>query len=343
MKNYAIVGFIYNHPCPLKCDFCCHTTDVVGSGRLTPAKVVPVAIDFATHDSVIRFAFSGGDPFLFYDDIVAIVSELRANNVREPFHVVSSGYWAISVEEARRKLAPLAGLGMDNICISYDEEHAKIVSPQYIYNIASVCDELGIRLEVFGIFWDPGKKTEDLLPNLAKDGSVAIYTNLAMPIGAARNFFLSGPRYDLPNAKKFSCGKPGVYDIAIYPDGESYPCCSGGFNKEAGLSCGNVFSDTAEDILGRVFSNFHARIAKEIGFDALYEKVKTTLPQIASHLPAFESVDSVCEICSSIYRCKVTLDQLAPVYQDMEVRYILSEVESDWRRINNVVDAASAG
>src|SRR4029079_18528470 len=43
--NFATVGFIYNYPCPLKCNFCCHTKENVGEGRLHPGNVVPLILD----------------------------------------------------------------------------------------------------------------------------------------------------------------------------------------------------------------------------------------------------------------------------------------------------------
>ena len=331
MKNYAIVGFIYNHPCPLKCNFCCHTAEVVGPGKLTPEKVAPVIERFAVHDSVVRFAFSGGDPFLFLDEIMLTMKTVREAGVTQPFHMVTSGYWADSDEVAMDILRPLFDLGMDNLCLSFDREHAKYVPVEYIYRIERTCVQLGIKLEVFGVFWDEGDTVEKVAPGLTH---AKTYSDLAMPIGAARNLFLEGARYQQADSKKFSCGKPKVYDVAIYPNGDVFPCCSGGFNKEAKLECGNVFRDESSEILNRVFTNFHVRIAKEIGFNRLYDIVREKRPDLYDRLTPFEAVDSVCEICRNIHASEDLRADLREVYEEMEIDYVLSEVDKDWAVIS---------
>src|SRR6185312_12642219 len=92
--NFATVGFIYNYPCPLKCNFCCHTKENVGEGRLHPGNVVPLILDFARYENVRRFAFTGGDPFVYIREILEIMRAARAAGVAQPFHMVTSGYWA---------------------------------------------------------------------------------------------------------------------------------------------------------------------------------------------------------------------------------------------------------
>lgn len=325
MRNYAIVGLIYSQACPLSCNFCCHTKEVVGHGKFSPDLVTPFLLDFSKRPEVIRIAFSGGDPFLFLPDILEIMSRLRSEGVTQPFHMVTSGYWATDLKACEKVLSELSALGMDALDVSYDTEHARFVPRDRIDNISTACHALGIKLEIFGNFWNSAERVEDLLPNLKKFDKM--YSNLVMPIGAARVHF-KGPRYQIPEEKKYACGKPGVYDVAIYPDGTVYPCCSGGFNKEAKLECGNVFSDSAEDILRAVFTNFHARIAKEIGFDKLYKYAELVNPELFSRLPKFSDVDSVCEICRDINSNPALRTSLDEIYNELELDYVMKSIGS---------------
>ncbi len=331
MRNYAIVGFIYNHPCPVSCDFCCHSVEVVGKGRLTPETVTPLVVKFAKIPSVVRFAFSGGDPFLYRHEITAIMREARGQGVKQPFHMVSSGYWATTDEVVSETLDALQAVGLDAICLSYDQGHGETVPPTNLERIVRHCQTRKITTDIWGIFWEQGKTVEQLLPSLV--GHVKMTSNLAMPIGAAINHYFEGPRYDIPDSKKYSCGRARVYEVAIYPDGETFPCCSGGFNKEAKLGCGNVFQDDAQTIIDNVFHHFHARTAKEIGFDKLYAKVNELRPALTSKLVPFANVDSVCELCRHIHSNADLVSQLTDVYEALEIDYVLAKVEKDWHLV----------
>ncbi|MBY5426996.1 radical SAM/SPASM domain-containing protein [Rhizobium leguminosarum] len=326
MKNYAIVGFIYNQPCPLKCNFCCHTPDVVGKSKFSADKLADVLQEFSRETSVMRFAFSGGDPFLYLDEIKSGMALARKRGVQQPFHIVTSAYWAKDKNVAQEKIRELSILGMDALDISYDAEHAKFVTPEQIYNAIDACEANDVRIEVFGTFWYPDQRVRDLLPELG--AHVVTYENLVMPVGAAKPMF-HGRRYNLPRSAKMSCGKPRVYDVAIYPDGEVFPCCSGGFNKEAKLSCGNVYSNDAKQILETVFTLFHARLAKEIGFEALYRKAAEARPDLAARLPDPESVDSVCQICRDIHSDSDLREALADIYDEMELEYVFDNIDKD--------------
>ena len=327
MTSLATVGFVYSEACPLHCDFCCHTREVVGPGRLSPEKIVPVIADFAGEPSVKRFAFTGGDPFVHYREILETLEACRALGVTQPFHAVTSGYWAKTADQVRDILVPLRTLGMDAICLSYDREHARWVTPRQIEMIVNCARSLEMDVTISGVFWNQEDKVDDLLPNLAQGGSLAFASQLVAPIGRARRTYGSKPRYDLTPAQKASCFSPNYYDISIYPTGDAYPCCSGGFNKEGRLECGNVFVDRAQVVLQRAFAMFHARIAKELGFDRLYAKVARMRPDLLDQLVPLDTVDSVCQVCSLLHANSDLMSELEPVYAALELDYILEQIE----------------
>lgn len=329
MSNFAIVGFIYSQACPLRCNFCCHTPAVVGDGRFTPDEVARTIIEFAAQKTVIRFAFSGGDPFLFIDEIIYAMGVARDADVKQPFHVVTSGYWASSPSDTTILLDRLKQLGMDALDVSYDVEHSRFVPKENILNIANACDNLRIKLDIFGNFWHTSERLEDMLPPMP---GVQFHSALVMPIGAARQHF-NGVRYEIADSMKYSCGRARLYDIAIYPDGSAYPCCSGGFNKEAGLELGNIRIDKAQDILMNAFSNFHVRIAKEIGFEKLYQEIERINPSLLKRLTQFSDVDSVCEICRNLHRDDKLQADLVEIYETMEVQYVMDRVEVEYPQL----------
>lgn len=309
----ANIGFFYTSACPLQCDFCCHTPEVVGPGEFDPARLADIIGDFARQGAVQRFFFSGGDPFVRIGEIRSIIEDCRRAGVAQPIHLVTAGYWARSDAATARLLEPLHALGVE-LHVSYDTEHARFVPADNIHRIAAACRRLGMTLKIFGTFWHQDERLEDLLP--AYPGVITGST-LVAPIGAARAKF-HGRRYELPDHCKVSCGGAGVYDIGVYPDGTAYACCSGGFNKEGGLVCGNVFEDDAARVLEHAFRFFHVRIAKEIGFDKLYERVRAARPDLTPRLRKFSDVDCVCEVCSAIHGSPALLAELSNIYEEMK-------------------------
>ena len=315
----ATVGFVYNEPCPLKCDFCCHTKEVVGTGRMTPENIIPVVLKFASHPSIFRYAFTGGDPFVYYKDIVAIMSAARQHGVTQPFHIVTSGYWAKSDKIADQRIATLKSLGMDVLYVSHDLEHQKWVSAEYVYRIEDACHRHGIELHVHGIFWDRSTTVEDLLPALKTKN---VNTGYVAPIGRARAQSERIMR-DTPDCEKSSCGNPLDYDLTVYPNGDVFPCCSGGFNKEGKFLLGNVFTDDAESIIANCYKNFVVVVAKEIGFHKLFERVPLEERKRLG-IPEFSQVATVCEVCSVIHGRQEIMQALKPVLDEMEIAHCVS-------------------
>ena len=182
-------------------------------------------------------------------------------------------------------------------------------------------------MHVYGVFWNPDERVEDLLPISTAYRRQAS----SSPIGAARPLFNGRTRYkDVPDANKSSCGKCSDYDITIYPNGDTFPCCSGGFNKEAKLHCGNAFRDSAADIMAKVFGQRHARLAKSVGFLRLHELVAANDPDLFERLPRFAGVDFVCEMCRDLHKDDALQAALAPYYETLEIEFALAKADAEW-------------
>lgn len=328
MQDRAAIVFVLSYACPLKCSFCCHTRDVVGSKRMTSARMLEHMQRFGAEPSVDRFCFTGGEPFLYLDDIKDAVAKARQLGVRQPFHIVTSANWVEDAAQTRKVMEELHGLGMDLLGLSYDHEHAKWVSVEQIRIICAIAAELSIKINLNGVFWHEGESIDDLLRTDELPGQVRIRSYLAVPAGRAKRASTWPRRYDISEESKYTCGEPGIYHVTIYPDGEVYPCCSGGINIDAKLSCGNTNSADPSKILRTVYTNFHARMAKEFGWGALYEFVRREAPELASKLPRFEDVDSACEICRDLN--VKWAHELIPLYEKFEIEYVRTRAEYDW-------------
>src|SRR5262245_22067078 len=102
MHDRMMVTFVLSTACPLKCDFCCSSKEVVGPARISRGMIEASLIGFGRHAAVERFAFTGGDPFLFLDDITAAVETARRGGISQPFQIVTSAYWEVTRSRVRR-------------------------------------------------------------------------------------------------------------------------------------------------------------------------------------------------------------------------------------------------
>ena len=167
MRDRAFIAFVLSHACPLKCDFCCSTRQVVGSRRIGRAMIEDCMIRFAAEPAVERFTFTGGEPFLYLDDIKAAVAGAREAGVRQPIHFMTACHWANNPARVREILAELKMLGLELLGLSYDREHAKWVTPEQIEMVCDAASDLDIRIRITGTFWDVGDTVAQLIPEIA--------------------------------------------------------------------------------------------------------------------------------------------------------------------------------
>jgi MoaA/NifB/PqqE/SkfB family radical SAM enzyme len=335
IRNTATIGFIVSHACPLKCNFCWHDRSTIGTGRLDVDTMVAAMIAFGAEKSVAQFAFSGGEPMLYFADIVRTVEAARAAGVTQNFHIATAGHWA-APDTTEPWLRRLQDLGMNKLKLSYDREHARFVTPEQIMDICRTATALGIRVDLDGTFWDAGDDVRDLLPEL--DSSIRVH-NFTVELGGRAKGAETVPGHAKPDHEKLSCGRAGHYLVAIYPNGDAYPCCSGDFNKAAGLGCGNIRRDSARTILENAYADMHVRTAKELGWGVLYEVVARDFPELRERLPSIAEASGACEICRDL---NVGLKQeLAPVYQRIETAYASGMAQAEWDRLDESTPAAA--
>ncbi len=329
MRDKAFLAFVMSHACPLKCNFCCSTREVVGGGRISRAMLTDCMIRFAPHPAVARFSFTGGEPFLYLDDIKAGIAAARSAGATQPIHIMTSAHWARDRDQVMETLGGLRDLGLDLIGLSYDDEHARWVTKQQIDLVGEAALDLGITVHLIGTFWEPDGRVESLLPDLAARPGAHSYNYPVAEMGRAKRSASWPRRYAIPREDKYSCGRPGIYSLAVYPDGEVYPCCSGGLQIEGKLSCGNVNRDAPDRIVYAALTNFHVRMVKEFGWGILYALVEREAPELLGELPSIDEADGVCVICRDLNLGFA--DRLAPIYTKIETEYARARAELEWR------------
>ena len=95
--------------------------------------------DQADHE----FMLSGGEPFLDYDLLLALVA--HGKNRGASVTCVTNGYWASSHERALELLAPLQAAGLTALAVSSSRFHQPYIKPRRVERVLAAARELGLH------------------------------------------------------------------------------------------------------------------------------------------------------------------------------------------------------
>jgi MoaA/NifB/PqqE/SkfB family radical SAM enzyme len=313
---------VYGMACPLKCDFCCHPVEEYGPVKMKKEEAIAWIQEASTLPSFRLVAFTGGEPFVYYRELLEILEATAP--CRLPVRIVTAAQWARTVDEAKAKLGPLKDRGLTELSVSTDPSHQVFVPAAFAEHAVRAAVELGITCELAGVFWDPDTEVEDIV---RVPPEVKVTRQLAVPIGRGTARRISAEEYRLGCDRFGGCGIPDAYDITVYPDGEVYPCCSGGFNRQAKLSVGNLEREALRTIVERAHADRYVRYIMEAGFLSLYELARFKFPGVFQALPDWTPFVSICQLCAAVHSNPELLEVLEPVLRYAErLRTALAEV-----------------
>ena len=252
----------YTMACPLACDFCCYAC----GPRRTETMDRSLALDLVDQAADLGVfgacSFTGGDPFVYYDDMLAISRRMAEHGL--PFNVISACAWATDDDVVDEMLQPLIDAGMTGITASNDPSHERWVPRENIVRVVSRAVALGAGAGIFGTFYD-STSLEELFPEFADLEEVALQTR-PVAFGVGRLKQQTGPARDVPRGGELG-GEPTCYrrvyhDVTVFWDGEVYPCCSVFNRATPGISYGNVYATTLREIWNRIEGSLFLRIIK---------------------------------------------------------------------------------
>jgi hypothetical protein len=128
--------------------------------------------------SIREIYFEGGEPFLYFPILVEAVR--RAKEKGFWTGVVTNGYWATGVDDARTWLRPLVDAGLDRLEISHDQYHGQDNGSSGMHPALAAANQL--RLDTGTITIDPpiGYRDPDATaPGLPLSGGGVMYRGRA--------------------------------------------------------------------------------------------------------------------------------------------------------------------
>ncbi|UCF37148.1 MAG: radical SAM protein [Acidobacteriota bacterium] len=134
--------------CIYECDHCFVWGSPQKSATMTLEMIRKIIRQGKELDGCRWIYFEGGEPFLYYAALVEGVREAAAAGFQ--VGVVSNGYWATSLEDARESLRPFEGL-VEDLTVSSDLFHgSQMVSPQSRF-VRQACEELKVPFNMISV------------------------------------------------------------------------------------------------------------------------------------------------------------------------------------------------
>ena len=265
---------LLTYQCTFECDHCFVWGSPWQSGTMSLSLIDDILQQAKETGSVEWIYFEGGEPFLYYQVMLAGISLAVERGFK--VGIVTNSYWATSAEDAILWLSPLAGK-VDDLSISSDLFHFSEKVSQQSKNASIAADKLNIPIGVITIEQPecPGISTVGQIPpepaSIMYRGRAA--DKLVQKAALYRSqLFTECPHEDLTN--------PGRVHLDSF--GNLHIC--------QGISIGNMLSDSIKNICQDFNPSSHPIIGPllEGGPVKLVEQY---------HLPMNNAYADACHMC----------------------------------------------
>jgi hypothetical protein len=294
--------------CNALCDFCCNNDGPTKRGVLDPSAGEAWIADFADLLPDCRqAAFTGGEVFLYYDELLAFHRHLFAHGFTTT--VTTNGYWGKDPDRAAERLLRLKALGLTGVVVSIDPSHARWVPVGHATKAVKVAIACGLQAKVTSNFNGPGGSAKDYFAPEWHDRIIWDENHQLMPVGRAKELTLIGPT-EAP--RDLFC--PAVEPV-IQPNGDVEPCCAVCLDDGV-FVVGNVYQQPMSEILVNLLSDMYLKLITHRGMDELEAIVQSYHP--AYRLPP--RLHSVCFMCNALRQSDqfwMVNDALARYSQDL--------------------------
>ena len=136
------VHILLTYTCPFECDHCFVYSSPHAEGTFTVGQLHELLDQAQAVPSVEWIYFEGGESFLFYPLLLEGVRSARARGFE--VGIVTSGYFATTIEDAELWLRPLAELGLADLSVSDDAFHHGEEADNPAKRARRVAESLGI-------------------------------------------------------------------------------------------------------------------------------------------------------------------------------------------------------
>lgn len=280
--------FSLTRQCNAFCDFCCNEDGPHKRGVIDPKAAKQWIKDFAEYVPYCRTAgFTGGEVFLRYREMAEIHQTLHEYGFTTS--ITTNGFWGKNPEKAQNQLKHLMSLGLKEMAVSIDPDHANWVPLEDSTRAVKIALECGLLVAVTSHFRTKEGSAKDYFEPEWHPYIIWDECHYVLPVGRAKSL----PRLVETNVPQhLFCPK---VQLVIQPNGDVDPCCSVCLDDGV-FVVGNLYKQTMPEVLINMLSDMYLKIITHRGMEELEEIVQRYHPTFS--LPPRQH--SVCFMCNAL-------------------------------------------
>jgi hypothetical protein len=315
----SILAFITTYRCTSECDHCCFSCSPRKTERISYEKMIGMIDEASGIASIRMVTFTGGECFLLGDELDRLIAHASGKKLRT--RCVSNGYWATSMDVARKRIKKLVDSGLDEINFSTGGMHANFIPVENVARAtrasvdAGLCTALNIETFNESTFDIRSFMEHPLLADLVRDKKILINQSPWIMTKGSKKITNSPDRSRFIQSNKSGC-HTCLNVIAVTPDLELVACCGFSIKQIPSLTLGSVKEDPLDLVLSKVPDDFLKIWLHIEGPERILDFVKRHVPDY--RLPV-EAVHP-CETCNHLYHDETARAVIREHYREVEER-----------------------
>lgn len=225
MRLHKQISVILTNKCTANCDICCYSCSTKENEKLSFSEIENILNTVTQNNSISHLNISGGEPFLYLDDLYKIVE--MAHKMKLTISCVTNGFWCNDHDKTYEVIHMLKQLGLDVLYTSYDMYHSKYVTADKLKLLFDVCKECHLdvqlnlmQLEQYSTF------TSELFHQLGYSlYGIKIHYIPICNAGAAKDN-IEPDAFHKKNVNELQCVFTNTMNVMS--NGNVYPCCARG-------------------------------------------------------------------------------------------------------------------
>lgn len=317
MKHYDVVGLLYTRTCPLACKDCIteSSPDAKGRMRFDQARSYLPAISKYSRS----VCFTGGEPFLYYKDILLLTREAKTLGL--DVTIVSGAGWVRKEETVRSRMRELAEAGVSTICISWDRYHEEFSTSDRAVLLAEVATEANLKVKVRSVI--PACESPEGL-RAAFEG-LPVETQSVLPVALGRAASLPISHFSREASPLRSICSV-VKSPSVDHDGTVYACCGPSLYsaKTSPLVLGNANVEQLEDIFARAVTDPLLEVLGILGSYGFYELLKGHPLEQKMLRKRTNGYSTICDLCIDVTNDPELVEAVTKRLEDQDAKTLVA-------------------
>ncbi|QSX05399.1 radical SAM protein [Sedimentibacter sp. zth1] len=291
--KFRTLTLLITYKCNAECDICVFCCNKQKNDKMNLDDAYRYIDEAFEIESFENLAISGGEPFLFFEDLIKICKKAHKKNI--PITISTNGFWASSIEKTSEIIEQLILLGVTSLYISVDQFHAEYVPYDCIKNILVVSKKLKIRIDLHSIITKNSLKLKHIVGKL--EDEIMNYKIVQLPCvacGRAKEKIDENDFIYQDSIPVYKCTYLNTLVIDSY--GKAYPCC-GVTNRSKYFLFDNANKHSIEEIISFYNNNIYLKLLETYGTGWFLENIK----KYKLDVKLKNKYTNVCELCGDLF------------------------------------------